>query len=189
MAALEWEEVDFWASENLTTPGIAEGSITERRYFYIDSIAVPASHPLTLETASSPFNSTAFVLQPTDATASGFVDLWGGAFAQTVAPDASAWKHDDNLLLVRWDLRTKAANASFSPETLQSVKSNFYEFISAYEAEGGVPGGFPNYWDAEWTIEETAKYLYGGNWERLLKLKKALDPEGLFNTDPQAVPV
>jgi hypothetical protein len=189
MTVASMQEVDFWPSENLTTPGIAEGSITARRYFYIASVTIPESHPLTEDTARSLFENTAYAAKPTDGTASGFVDIWGGNFTREVAADASAWKHDDNLLLVRWDLRTSNAGVSFSNDTMQTMRSGFYEFVNAYKADGGVPGGFPNYRDAEWTIDETAEYLYGSNWDRLLGVKKEFDPEGMFNSDPQDVPV
>lgn len=183
------KEVDFWPSENLTTPGIAEGSTTARRYFYISSVTIPGSHPLTEDTAQSLLEHTAYATKPSDGTASGFVDIWGGNYTRGVAADDAAWKHDDNLLLVRWDLRTTSAAVAFSNDTMQTVRGEFYDFVDEYKADGGVPGGFPNYRDAEWTIEETAEYLYGSNWDRLLEVKKAFDPQGLFNSDPQAVPV
>lgn len=189
MSILKQDNVDFWASENLTTPGIAEGSITPRRYSYTTSMTVPNLHPLSNGTARSLFESTAYAPEPAEGRASGFVDLWGGEFAKDVAADESAWKHDNNLFLVRWDLRGEAVDQPFTRETMLGLRRRFYDFVNAYEADGGVAGGFPNYRDAEWSVNDTAKYLHGSNWGRLLAVKKRLDPEGLFNADPQDVPI
>lgn len=180
-------EFDFWNSEDIATPGLFAKSITPRRYFYIASVTIPASKPLDNETAWQLFSSTAYAAKPTDASASGFVDIWGGEYAKTVAADASAWKHDDNLLLVRWDIRSKAYNVSFADTTLQTVRNNFYEFVDSYKSSGGTPGGFTTYRDEEWSLDETAQYLYGDNWAKLQEVKTMYDPTEMFNTDPQAV--
>ncbi|KAH9844429.1 berberine-like protein [Teratosphaeria destructans] len=189
MAVLSQQELDFWISENYTTPGLAEGTNTERRYFYITSVTVPSSHPLTLETAKTLLQSTAFAPKPAEGVASGLIDIWGGALAKTIKPDTSAWRHDNNLLLVRWDLRGKLSTDTFSDATMKTLRENFYKFVDAYEKDGGVLGGFPNYRDAEWSVAQMAKYLFGSNWSRLLKVKQKLDPEGVFDSDPQSVSV
>ncbi|KAF2713824.1 Glucooligosaccharide oxidase [Pleomassaria siparia CBS 279.74] len=181
---------DFWASEDLATPGIAAKSQTTRRYFYISSVTIPSSTPLDNNTAWSLFSSTVYVGKLSDATASGFVDIWGGEYTASIPSDLSAWKHDDNLLLVRWDMRSSAANVSFSDASLQKVRKAFYEgFVDEYKTAGGTPGGFTTYRDAEWTLEESAEYLYGSEgYEKLKEVKTKFDPGMLFNTDPQAIP-
>ncbi|ORY64298.1 uncharacterized protein BCR38DRAFT_392949 [Pseudomassariella vexata] len=182
-------QFNFWDSEDITTPGIIAQTITARRYFYITSVTIPSSKPLTQELAIELFNKTVYQTKPTDASVSGFVDIWGGDYTNAVQAADSAWKHDGNLLLVRWDIRTSSFDTAFSTETLDTVRGSFYEFVETYKAAGGVPGGFPNYRDANWNINETAEYLYGSNWDKLLEVKKEYDPAGLLNTDPQAVPV
>lgn len=181
-------ETDFWSSEEIATPGIQAQTITSRRYFYIASVTIPASTPLDNSTAWQLYSSTVYADKLADASSSGFVDIWGGAYTQGVAADASAWKHDDNLLLVRWDMRTSAFNVSFADSTLETMRSSFYEFVDSYKAAGGSPGGFTTYRDDRWDIDETAAYLYGDNWSRLQQIKSSYDPSELFNTDPQAVP-
>lgn len=185
---VESSEFEFWPSEDISTPGIVAQSITPRRYFYIASVTIPGSVPLDNTTAWDLFSSTAYAAKPTDASVSGFVDIWGGDFTKSLAVDTSAWKHDDNLLLVRWDIRSSAFNVSFSETTLDTVRNNFYGFVDGYKAAGGSPGGFTTYRDEKWSIEETADYLYGDNWARLQKVKTEFDPEEVFNTDPQAIP-
>lgn len=181
-------EFDFWASEDLTTPGIAAKTITGRRYFYISSITVPESAPLTNASAWQLFSSTAYAARPADvSSASGFVDVWGGAYTNTLAADTSAWKHDGNLLLIRWDIRTKTPDVGFADASIDEVRGNFYTFVDAYRAEGGVPGGFTTYRDERWTMAETAEYLYGDNFARLQEIKTMVDPTEMFNTDPQAI--
>lgn len=181
-------ESEFWASEDISTPGIAAQSITARRYFYIAAVTVPGSAPLDNATAWALFSGTAYAAKPSDATPSGFVDVWGGAYARGVAAGASAWKHDDNLLLIRWDMRSSAYDVSFAEASLEAMRGGFYGFVDAYAAAGGSPGGFTTYRDDRWSIEETAEYLYGDNWSRLQEIKTTYDPEELFNTDPQAIP-
>lgn len=181
-------EFDFWNSEDISTPGIIAQTITARRYFYIASVTIPGSAPLNNATAWQLFSSTAYAPKLTDASTSGLVDIWGGDYSKSVAADASAWKHDDNLLLVRWDMRTAAYDVSFSDSSLETMRNNFYEFVDAYKAAGGSPGGFTTYRDEKWSTEETAQYLYGDNWARLQEVKTAFDPQEMFNTDPQAIP-
>lgn len=181
-------EFNFWDSEDISTPGIKAQSLTSRRYFYIASVTIPGSAPLNNATAWQLFSSTTYATKLADASASGFVDIWGGSYAQNVAADASAWKHNDNLLLVRWDLRSSAYNVSFADSSLNTMRNSFYKFVDAYKAAGGSPGGFTTYRDEKWSIDETAEYLYGDNWARLQQVKTAYDPNEMFNTDPQAIP-
>ncbi|ETP37062.1 hypothetical protein F442_15069, partial [Phytophthora nicotianae P10297] len=115
--------------------------------------------------------------------------IWGGKYAKGVKADASAWKHDDNLHLVRWDMRSSAFNVSFADSSMTTMREGFYKFVDAYRASGGVPGGFTTYRDEKWTVPEMAEFLYGGgNFEKLQKIKTAYDPNEMFNTDPQAIP-
>ncbi|KAG8157464.1 hypothetical protein KVR01_012848 [Diaporthe batatas] len=186
--SLKTTQSEFWDSEDFSTPGIKKQSITGRRYFYITSVTIPGSAPLDNSTAWALFSATAYEEKLPDASASGLVDIWGGAYTKGVKADTSAWKHDDNLLLVRWDIRTSAPDVPFAQSTLDTVHDRFYKFVDAYKAAGGSPGGFTTYRDEKWDIKETAEYLYGDNWARLQKIKTAVDPGEMFNTDPQAVP-
>jgi len=182
-------ENDFWNSEEISTPGLFKQTLTPRRYFYIASVTIPRSTPLDNSTAWELFTNTAYAPKLPDASASGFVDIWGGEYAKGVSPDASAWKHDDNLHLIRWDMRSSAFNVSFADSSLTAMRGNFYNFVDAYKASGGVPGGFTTYRDEKWTVPEMAEYLYGGgNFDKLQKIKTEYDPEEMFNTDPQAIP-
>ncbi|KAG6591010.1 Berberine-like protein [Phytophthora cinnamomi] len=186
---LKTNEYDFWASEAISTPGIVEQTLTPRRYFYIASVTIPRSTPLTNSTAWELYSSTAYAPKLADASASGFVDIWGGKFAKGVKAGVSAWKHDDNLHLIRWDMRSSAFDVKFADSTMTTMRGNFYKFVDAYKASDGVPGGFTTYRDEKWTVEEMAEYLYGGgNFAKLQKIKTAYDPKEMFNTDPQAIP-
>lgn len=184
------ESHDFWESEDINTPGLHAMTLTGRRFFYIVSVTIPSSAPLTNATAYQLFTSTAFATKPADVgSTGGFVDIWGGAYAKTVPADLSAWKHDDNLLLVRHDMRSKTFDVAFSNASLQTIRKNFYTFVDAYKADGGTPGGFNTYRDAEWDADETAEYLYGSTgYAKLRTLKTKYDAGELFNTDVQSVP-
>ncbi|KAE8971888.1 hypothetical protein PR003_g25960 [Phytophthora rubi] len=186
---LKTNEYDFWSSEAISTPGLIEQTLTPRRYFYIASVTIPRTAPLDNSTAWELFTNTAFAPKLVDASASGFVDIWGGKYASGVKADASAWKHDDNLHLVRWDMRSSAFDVKFADSTMTTMRNNFYKFVNAYKAKGGKPGGFTTYRDEKWSVKEMAEYLYGGgNFAKLQKIKTAYDPKEMFNTDPQAIP-
>ncbi|KAE9346769.1 hypothetical protein PF008_g8140 [Phytophthora fragariae] len=164
---LKKNDFDFWASEEITTPGISSKGMSPRMYFYITSMTVRNDVPLD--------NSTAWALHC--------------EFTKTISSDTSAWKYDNNLLLVRYDLRSKAYNIPFADSSITTMRGNFYKFVDAYKAAGGTPGALITYRDERWTIGETAKFLYGGgNFERLQKIKTEYDPNEMFNTDPQAIP-
>ena len=181
-------ESDFWASEEFSTPGLVQQTLTPRRFFYITSVTIPSKAPLSNSTAWELFSNTAFSPKLPDASFGGFVDVWGGKYAKTVRPDASAWKHDDNLLLIRCDMRSSAFDKPFAESSLDTMRKNFYKFVDSYKASGGVPGGFPTYRDEKWTTAEMAEYLYGGgNYAKLQKIKTEYDPNEMFNTDPQAI--
>ncbi|EGZ19651.1 hypothetical protein PHYSODRAFT_253342 [Phytophthora sojae] len=174
---LTTSEYDFWASEDISTPGLFKETMSPRRYFYIASVTLPRSTPLDNSTAWELFSNTAFVPKLPDASASGFIDVWGGAYAQGVTPDASAWKHDDRLHLLRWDIRTSSFDLKFADSSITTMREHFYKFVDAHKAAGGAPGGFTTYRDEKWTVDEMAEYLYGGgNFAKM------------FNTDPQAIP-
>ncbi|KAH7488805.1 hypothetical protein PRIC1_007040 [Phytophthora ramorum] len=186
---LKRNESDFWASEEITTPGISTKGNSPRMYFYITSMTVRNDVPLDNSTAWELYSNTAYAPKLPDSTASGFIDMWGGDFTKTISSNTSAWKHDDNLMLVRHDLRSKAYNISFADSSITTLRGNFYKFVDAYKAAGGTPGALITYRDERWTIDETAEYLYGGgNFERLQKIKTEYDPNEMFNTDPQAIP-
>ncbi|KAL3674912.1 hypothetical protein V7S43_000838 [Phytophthora oleae] len=186
---LKTDENDFWASEDISTPGLFKETMTPRRYFYIASVTIPRKTPLDNATAWELFTNTAYVPKLSDASASGFVDIWGGEYAKGVKAGDSAWNHENNLHLIRWDMRSSAFNVSFADSSMTTMRSGFYKFVDAYKASGGVPGGFTTYRDEKWTVKEMAEYLYGGgNFKKLQKIKTTYDPSEMFNTDPQAIP-
>ncbi|KAF4144661.1 Berberine and berberine like domain-containing protein [Phytophthora infestans] len=153
------------------------------------SLAACRSTPLDNASAWELFSGTAFAPKLPNALASGFVDIWGGGYAKTVKADASAWKHDDNLHLVRWGMRTATFDVKFADSSIATMRKGFYSFVDAYKASGGVPGGFTTYRDEKWTVPEMAEYLYGGgNFKKMQQIKTEVDPNEMFNTDPQAIP-
>ncbi|CEG47841.1 berberine-like protein [Plasmopara halstedii] len=186
---LKTTENDFWTSEEISTPGLVTQKPDDRRYFYIVSVTIPRKTPLTNATAWELFTNTAFLPKDPIASTSGFIDIWAGLYTKSVKPDDSAWKHDDNLLLIRWDMRTESFDVPFPESSITTMRNNFYKFVNAYKASGGEPGGFPTYRDDRLTVAEMAKFLYGGgNFKKLQQIKTKYDPTELFNTDPQSIP-
>ncbi|TDH68892.1 hypothetical protein CCR75_003738 [Bremia lactucae] len=185
---LEMQDNDFWDSEEITTPGLTLDTPAPRRYFYITSVTIPNDKPLKNDTAYSLFSNTAFASKLEDVTTSGFIDIWGGSYTKTIKPDTTAWKHDNNLLLIRWDMRSTAANVSFADSSVTTTRENFYKFVKVYKDSGGLPGGFLTYIDDLLSIVEVAYYMFFGNFKRLQAIKTKYDPNMLFNSDPQAIP-
>ncbi|KAF4032192.1 Berberine and berberine like domain-containing protein [Phytophthora infestans] len=75
--------------------------------------------------------------------------------------------------------------------SIATMRKGFYSFVvhESWMASGGVPGEFTTYRDEKWTMPEMAEYLYGGgNFKKLQQIKTEVDPNEMFNTDPQAIP-
>ncbi|KAE9273539.1 hypothetical protein PR003_g29880 [Phytophthora rubi] len=161
---LKKNDFDFWASEEITTPGISSKGMSPRMYFYITSMTVRNDVPLDNSTAWAP-HCTPTPLMP---------------------PICPTQPRPASLI---YDLRSKVYNIPFADSSITTMRGNFYKFVDAYKAAGGTPGALITYRDERWTIGETAKFLYGGgNFERLQKIKTEYDPNEMFNTDPQAIP-
>lgn len=181
-------ESDFWDSEEIGTGGIQAQTTTARRYFYIASVALSGAVPLDNTTAWALFSNMPYAPALADANTGGSIDIWGGAFNAALAPDATAWQHAGRSMVVRWDMRTSGADVAFAEASLDTMRANFYAFVDAYRAAGGVPGALTTYRDERWTLDETAQVLFGDNYATLQEVKTKYDPAELFNTDPQSIP-
>jgi FAD/FMN-containing dehydrogenase len=108
-------------------------------------------------------------------------DAFGGAIRR-VGPDETAFVHRSALFsaqfLTGW--QEKADDA-----TIARCKSWLRDF-HADMAEDSSGGAYVNYIDAE--LEGWQRAYYGSNYDRLVRIKAAYDPGGLFRM-PQGIPV
>ncbi|KAL3418341.1 berberine-like protein [Phlyctema vagabunda] len=189
--ALTSQVNDFITSEEISTPGLIANSVTPRRYFFILSATITRDHPFTYDSAVALYNGTAYLPTRTDASFSGFADLWGGALSSEISDDSSAWAHGNDLWLVRYDARTRTPDAPWGADLIDYFSAGWESFLVAMRATGWTDRAFLNYRNSAWSQDEMAENLYGGgNWERLLELKREFDPIGMFNTDRnQSIPL
>lgn len=100
--------------------------------------------------------------------------LAGGAI-EDVASDATAYVHRDCRFVPEiksiWDLDKPG-------DTLKNVEWA-YEFFERLSEAGNATGAYVNYIDP--LQHDWARMYYGDNYERLLSIKKKVDPQNYFN--------
>lgn len=100
--------------------------------------------------------------------------LAGGAI-EDVASDATAYVHRDCRFVPEiksiWDLDKPG-------DTLRNVEWA-YEFFERLSEAGNATGAYVNYIDP--LQHDWARMYYGDNYERLLSIKKKVDPQNYFN--------
>ena len=100
--------------------------------------------------------------------------LLGGKIADK-APDDTAYYHRN----ARFVPEVKSIwNRENPGEALANVQWA-YEFFEAMRVAGDAVGAYVNYIDP--LLHDWAKMYYGDNYERLVRIKKQVDPKNLFN--------
>jgi hypothetical protein len=116
---------------------------------------------------------------------SGFLDLWGGV-SRDIKDEDTAYAHGKNLWLIRWESNSSGDYPEDGPVYMKSLIEPFEKSLTS----SGVPlRGFVNYADTELSEEEWSARLYGKNYDRLKQIKKEIDPEGLFISHAQSIPL
>jgi hypothetical protein len=187
---LETKELDFWEMEvYISGEGMnrSDGGDLNPLCFYLQSIVITNDHPLTVTQARLLLNDTTVAFNRTDMTPMGYIDLWGGV-NRTISDKDTAHPHANNLWLIRWDANS-IVKEIFPPDAVEYLRGQMLPFEKQLKEDGVGLRGFVNYADTEWTREEMVERLYGENWERLVRIKKEVDPEGLFSNNSQSVTV
>lgn len=188
--SLTKSEFDFWTMEQLVTGGITSpnGGSLGGRAFYTQALTVTADAPLTYDTAYTLFESTTYNFSRTDLRKSGFLDLWGGVSRDVFDADTS-YAHGNNLWLIRWEANA-ADPTAWAEDGVQYLKNQMLPFEQELQAAGIPLRGFVNYRDTALTEAEWSARLYGEeNFARLKEIKAAYDPEGLFTSNEQSIPL
>ncbi|KAI1072039.1 hypothetical protein LB507_005373 [Fusarium sp. FIESC RH6] len=187
---LEKKELDFWDMEvYISGEGMnrSDGGDLKPLCFYLQSIVITNDHPLTVAQARLLLNDTTVAFNRTDMTPMGYIDLWGGV-NRSISDKDTAHPHANNLWLIRWDANSLVKEI-FPPDGVEYLRGQMMPFEKQLKEDGVNLRGFVNYADTEWTREEMVDRLYGENWERLVRIKEEVDPEGLFSSNSQSVTV
>jgi FAD/FMN-containing dehydrogenase len=98
---------------------------------------------------------------------------WGGAYNRVPA-DATAFPHREELFLLEHSVVVPAGVDAAATEAARAWLSDSWELVHPF-GSGGVYGNFP---DTELPDEHRA--YWGGNLERVRRVKEKYDPEGVF---------
>ncbi|KAJ4352922.1 hypothetical protein N0V95_003832 [Ascochyta clinopodiicola] len=176
----------FWDSEvaavgaGMNQP---EGGSLGGRASLVQSWTTTNDHPLSLKQAKALFDSY-HSLNRTDLTGTGFLDLWGGV-SRDISDSDTAFAHGKNLWLIRVD---GVASAGVWPsDGLAYMQALMKPFESALKKSAPLRS-FVNYVNSELSLKEWSHRLYGANFERLQKIKAAVDPTELFSGYHLAIP-
>lgn len=180
-------EETFWESEKritleLETPN---GGWSPKRSFYIQALTPTAEKPLTAFQFTTLLNATINTFNRTDMKRSGFLDLWGGV-AKNVKDSDTSYAHGNNLWLIRLD--GNGVNNIFPSDGVEYFQGLLKLFEESLKKTGKLRG-FGNYRDTALTKSEWSQRLYGNNWARLVRIKNAVDPKGMFTSNMQSIPV
>src|SRR5262249_32631783 len=98
---------------------------------------------------------------------------WGGAYNR-VASDATAFPHREELFLLEHSVVVPAAFGSAATGAVRAWLSDSWELVHPFSAGGG----YANFPDPGLPAEHRASW--GGNLERVRRVKEKYDPEGVF---------
>jgi FAD/FMN-containing dehydrogenase len=101
---------------------------------------------------------------------------WGGAYNRT-PPDATAFVHRAERFLLKHGVSVEASATAGELDGARAWLGRSFELTRPFGA-GGV---YPNFPDPE--LEDWAEAYWGENLDRLLRVKRAYDPEGFFRFD------
>ncbi|KAL1627296.1 hypothetical protein SLS56_006431 [Neofusicoccum ribis] len=188
--SLTKSEFDFWTMEQLTTGGITSpnGGSLGGRAFFTQALTVTTDAPLTYDLAYTLFESTTYAFNRTDLRKSGFLDLWGGV-SRDISDADTSYAHGANLWLIRWEANA-ADPTAWPADGVEYLKNQMLPFEQELQAAGTPLRGFVNYRDTALTEPEWSARLYGEeNYARLKQVKADVDPEALFSSNGQSIPL
>jgi hypothetical protein len=100
---------------------------------------------------------------------------WGGAYNRVPA-EATAFVHRDERFLLK---HAVVVDAHAGPAERQAAR-DWLSRSWALAHPWGSGGVYPNFPDPD--LEDWAHAYYGGNYERLVRVKKRYDPDGFFRS-------
>jgi hypothetical protein len=189
-ANLTKSEFEFYTLDTFVAPGLnlTNGGTSPGRSMYTQALTMTTDNPLTYDLIYTLYNSTTYSFNRTDLRKSGFLDLWGGV-SRDISDSDTSYAHGKNLWLIRWEANA-VDSTKFPADGVEYLKSQMLPFEQALTEQGIPLRGFANYRDTALSEAEWSERLYGAdNFERLKKIKAAVDPEGLFTSNSQSIPL
>jgi hypothetical protein len=187
-ASMTKSELEFWTLESLASQGLndTDGGSSPGRSLYVQSLTMTADKPLTYHLAYNLYSHTTYAFNRTDMRKAGYLDLWGGV-SRDISDSDTSYAHGNNLWLIRWEAD---AVAGWPTDGIEYLKNQMLPFEQAL-VDADIPlRGFANYRDTALTEAEWSERLYGGgNFERLKAIKASVDPEGMFTSNEQSIPL
>jgi FAD/FMN-containing dehydrogenase len=101
---------------------------------------------------------------------------WGGAYNRVPA-DATAFVHRDARVLLKHGVLLDPEASAADRDSARRWLARSWEIVHPW----GTGGAYPNFPDPD--LDHWAEAYYGGNRERLLRVKAAYDPDGVFAAD------
>jgi FAD/FMN-containing dehydrogenase len=98
---------------------------------------------------------------------------WGGAYNRVPA-DATAFPHREELFLLEHSVVVPPGFVAAATETARAWLSDSWELVHP-SGSGGVYGNFP-----DMDLPDEHRAYWGGNLERVRRVKEKYDPEGVF---------
>lgn len=188
-ATLTSAAADFWTMEEIATPQLSSKvEVYPPRNFYLQALVLRTDAPFTYESAFALYNATTFSFNRTDMTKFGFIDLWGGV-SRDIVDSEQSFAHSKSLFLIRWEGRLATGLTIFPEDGISYLQKQMKPFKDQLAKENIPLRGFVNYRDTELTQDEWSERLYADNWTRMLAIKKANDPTGMFTTNAQSIPL
>jgi len=99
---------------------------------------------------------------------------WGGAYNR-VSPDATAFAHRDEILLLKHAVAVSPDASTVEREAARRWLGRSWAMVRQW-GSGGV---YPNFPDPD--LEDWARAYHGANLDRLLRVKERYDPDGFFS--------
>ncbi|KAK7535626.1 hypothetical protein IWX49DRAFT_265030 [Phyllosticta citricarpa] len=180
-------EYDFFTLDSYISPGLDEpnGGDSPGRAFYVQSLTMTATQPFTHDLARTLYKHTTYAFKRKDMKKSGYLDLWGG-FSRNTKDTETAAIYGNNLWLIRWQAD---AVKEWPADGVDYLKKQMLPFEKALRDAGYPLRGYVNYPDTQLTFPEWRERLYGMNFDRLQNIKRSVDPQGLFTSNDQSIPV
>ncbi|KAJ7270858.1 glucooligosaccharide oxidase [Mycena rebaudengoi] len=170
------EIVTVFGGGNLNTSAVPD--ITDT--FYAKSLMTPEASPMSLAARTS-FMST-LAHEGFNANLSWFfqVELYGGGNSKinSVAANATAFAHRSSTFTIQF-YASSFNNAPPYPDAGFTYLNDLVDGITSNSPKNWDYGAYPNY--IEDRLVDFKKRYYGDNYPRLLALKKAVDPHGVFD--------
>lgn len=173
----DWiESVSFLAGSTLNTSTAPDYTDT----FYAKSLMTPEAAPMSAAARTSFMKNLAYEGFASNTSWFFQVELYGGANSKinSVPFDATAFAHRSSMFTIQF-YASSFNNAPPYPDFGFTFLNDLVDGITSHSPKDWDYGAYPNYMEDK--LVDYKKRYYGSHYPRLLALKKAVDPTGVFD--------